>query len=97
MRMAASAVSRTRGQVVNIASGEEVSINRLVRELMELLGLQPEILHEEGRPGDVRRHCGATARARELLGFTPATDLRTGLAETVDWYRTSLPTSPLPT
>ncbi|MGZ8476120.1 MAG: NAD-dependent epimerase/dehydratase family protein, partial [Candidatus Limnocylindria bacterium] len=66
---------RTRGQIINIASGEEVSINRLVRELMELLGVEPQILHEEGRPGDVRRHCGATARARELLGFTPSTDL----------------------
>ena len=81
---------RTRGQVINIASGEEVSINRLVRELMELLGVEPQILHEQGRPGDVRRHCGATARARELLGFTPATDLRSGLAETVEWYRSSL-------
>ncbi len=81
---------RTRGKVINIASGEEVSINRLVRELTELLGVEPEIVHEEARPGDVRRHCGATARARELLGFTPATDLRTGLAETVEWYRTSL-------
>ena len=80
---------RTRGVVINIASGEEVSINRLVRELMELLGVGPKILHEDPRPGDVRRHCGATARARDLLGFTPSTDLRTGLAETVEWYRTS--------
>ena len=89
---------RTRGQVINIASGEEVSINRLVAEVLALLGVESEIVHEEGRPGDVRRHCGATARARELLGFTPATDLRTGLAETVEWYRSSLAaSSPHPT
>ncbi|MCA1587781.1 MAG: GDP-mannose 4,6-dehydratase [Chloroflexi bacterium] len=81
---------RTRGRIINIASGEEVTVNRLVGELLELLGVQPPIVHEEARPGDVRRHCGATVRARELLGFTPATDLRTGLAETVEWYRSSL-------
>jgi UDP-glucose 4-epimerase len=77
----------SRGQVINIASGREVSVNQLVRELLSLLGADVEIVHEEARPGDVRRHCGATTRARELLGFTPNTDLREGLAETVEWYR----------
>ena len=80
----------SRGRVINIASGREVSINHLVRELLELLGADVEILHEEARLGDVRRHCGATTRARELLGFTPSTDLHDGLAETVAWYRSSL-------
>ena len=77
----------SRGRVINIASGSEVSVNRLVRELLSLLGADVEVVHEEARPGDVRRHCGATTRARDLLGFTPQTDLREGLAETVEWYR----------
>ncbi len=80
----------TRGQVINVASGREVSVNHLVRELLDLLGADVEIVHEEARPGDVRRHCGATSRARDLLGFTPQTELHEGLAETVEWYRSSL-------
>jgi len=30
-----------------------------------------EIIHDAARPGDVRRACADTRRARELLGFTP--------------------------
>jgi len=80
----------TRGQVVNIASGEEVSVNRLVRELLDALEVDVPIIHEGARPGDVRRHCGATKLAQELIGFEPRTDLRTGLIETVAWYRGTL-------
>lgn len=79
--------TETRGQVVNVASGVEVSMNRLVRELLEALGCDAEIVYDEARPGDVRRHCGGIGRARQLIGFRPITDLRTGLRETVDWYR----------
>lgn len=82
--------TETRGQVVNVASGVEVSMNRLVRELLDALACDAEIIYEEARPGDVRRHCGGIDLARGLIGFTPGTDLRTGLRETVDWYRTVL-------
>lgn len=77
----------TRGEIINVASGVEVSVKQLIAELSSAMGLTPAIVHEEARPGDVRRHCGATALARRLLGVVPATDLRTGLRETVAWYR----------
>src|SRR5688500_6014908 len=53
----------TRGRIVNIASGVEVSMNQLVRELCDALGVDAKIVHAEPRPGDVRRHCGATELA----------------------------------
>lgn len=80
----------TRGRVLNIASGEEVSINRLVRELLRVLDSDVPVVHEAPRPGDVRRHCGSTDLARELIDYRPTTELRTGLAETVAWYRSVL-------
>jgi UDP-glucose 4-epimerase len=81
----------TRGQVINVASGHETSVNVLVRELLAALKCDVPVVHEAARPGDVRRHCGATELARELIGFTPGTDLRSGLVETVAWYRKTLP------
>ena len=77
----------TRGRVVNIASGIEVSMNRLVRELLAALDCDADVVHEETRPGDVRRHCGSIDLARELIGFEPTTELDAGLRETVAWYR----------
>ena len=75
-----------RGRVVNVASGREVSVNELVRIMLELLGSDVDVVHVEARPGDVRRHLASIELARELIGFEPVTSLRDGLAETVAWY-----------
>jgi len=77
----------TRGRVVNVASGREVSVNELVARLLSELGVDVPVRHDEPRLGDVRRHQGSVALARELTGFQPAWTLDDGLAETVRWYR----------
>jgi UDP-glucose 4-epimerase len=76
----------TRGRVVNVASGREVSVNELVRLLLDALGSDVPVNHVEPRPGDVRRHWASIDLARELFGYEPRTTLRDGLAETVAWY-----------
>lgn len=80
----------TRGQVVNIATGQELSINRLVREILGILDADVPIVYEAPRPGDVRRHCGAIGLTRKLIGFQPHITLNDGLIETVAWYRQKL-------
>jgi UDP-glucose 4-epimerase len=77
----------TRGRVVNVASGREVSVNELVARLLSELGVDVPVRHVEPRLGDVRRHQGSVALGRELTGFHPAWTLDDGLAETVRWYR----------
>jgi UDP-glucose 4-epimerase len=81
----------TRGRVVNVASGRETTINVLVKELRNALGVEIPVTHEPPRPGDVRRHCGGIDLARELIGYAPQTTLQDGLKETVAWYQESLP------
>jgi UDP-glucose 4-epimerase len=77
----------TRGRIINVASGQETSVNTLVRELLAELDCDRPVVHEAARPGDVRRHCGAIELARQLTSYEPRTTLREGLAETVAWYR----------
>ena len=76
-----------KGQVVNIGSGVELSVNDLVACLLQILG-KPDhpVRHGPDRPGDVRRHMAGTQRVEELLNFRPATKLADGMAETVAWY-----------
>ncbi|HSK92565.1 MAG TPA: NAD-dependent epimerase/dehydratase family protein [Candidatus Angelobacter sp.] len=76
----------TRGRVVNVASGREVSVNELVKLMLELLGADVEVRHVAPRPGDVRRHLASIDLARELIGYEPGTSLREGMAETIAWY-----------
>ncbi len=78
---------QTRGRVVNVCSGREVSINDLVASLLAAVGSSVEVAHGKPRPGDVRRHCGSPALCQQLTGFRPSGSLDAGLAVTVQWYR----------
>jgi len=77
----------TRGLVVNIGSGRELSINELVRLILEQLEVSVPVVHTDPRPGDVRRHLAATDRARSVLGFEALVPIAEGLAATLAWYR----------
>jgi len=82
---------QSRGKVLNIATGKEITINDLVAKLLEILG-KPDhpVVHVEERIGDVRRHCGGIDRARDLIGFSPSVMPEEGLLETTLWYRKRL-------
>lgn len=75
-----------RGQALNLASGREISIAEVIRGICQYFNYRGEIEYREGRPADVRRHCGDIRRAREILGFEPAVSFAEGLRKTLDWY-----------
>jgi dTDP-glucose 4,6-dehydratase len=76
------------GEVINVATGEDVSVSRIADLVLGVLG-KPSTLKEfvEERPGQVRRHVGSTEKAERLLGWRARTPLEEGLARTVAWYR----------
>jgi nucleoside-diphosphate-sugar epimerase len=78
------------GQVINIANGERISLNKLLKQLKDLTG-KPNAAAQylEARSGDVRHSLADITRAREFLGFEPKVDLRTGLKRTLDWWKNS--------
>jgi UDP-glucose 4-epimerase len=78
---------RTRGRVVNVASGVEVSIVDLVAGLLRAVEADVPVVHGPPRPGDVRRHCGSPGVLETLTGFRPRRSLERGIPETVAWYR----------
>lgn len=85
-----------RGEVYNIAVGGRISLNELYATLRDLLlerhprlSIAPPV-NGEFRPGDVRHSQADIAKARRLLGFAPAHDLRSGLREALPWYEARL-------
>jgi UDP-glucose 4-epimerase len=76
-----------RGEVANLGSGVETSIRTIVETICDLMGWQGGIEHDPARDADVRRHCADTTKAEKYLGPLATTDLRDGLAHTIDWYR----------
>jgi len=77
---------KTRGKILNIASGKETKIMDLIKEIMRLLDCKKKIKFEAPRKGDVRRHCADISLAKRLINFKPRISLREGLKETVKCY-----------
>lgn len=76
------------GTVVNIASGAPVAVDALLDLLGELVdGRTPVVEQQPGRPGERHDAVGCVGTAQEVLGWTPSTDLPTGLAAQVRWQR----------
>lgn len=74
---------------VNIGSGQPTSVLEVAERLRTLLKSDSEIrVSGEFRSGDIR-HCYAElSRARELLGFVPATTFDEGLRQFAVWVLT---------
>ncbi|MFE6762180.1 dTDP-glucose 4,6-dehydratase [Streptomyces sp. NPDC057689] len=77
------------GEVYNIGGGTELSNKELTRLLLEACDADwdTDVVHVEDRKGHDRRYSVDCAKIREELGYVPRKDFRTGLAETVRWYR----------
>ena len=61
-------------------------IVRLLRERgVTVPGAFNEPLTDAARPGDIRTNILDVRRAKEVLGFEAAYDIRAGLADTIDW------------
>ena len=73
--------------VLNVGSGEAVSINELYREVATCAGRGDAPAHGPARAGDVRHSRASIAEIRARLGFEPQVQRSAGLARTVDWYR----------
>jgi nucleoside-diphosphate-sugar epimerase len=71
------------GRVMNIASGQGVSVNDVVRILTELTGATVAPRYESPQPGDIRESVADITLARDLLGFEPVVSLREGLARLI--------------
>jgi UDP-glucose 4-epimerase len=75
------------GQTINIGSGREVSVNELAQKMARAVGLKRlAIIHDEERPGDVRRLFADSSRAKALCGFEPRVGIEEGLVKLRDWY-----------
>jgi UDP-glucose 4-epimerase len=75
------------GGVFNIASGKRISINELANEIMEIVDIRLETIHDKPREGDIKHSLGGISKARDKLGYEPKWDLEEGLKETIEYFK----------
>lgn len=74
------------GRPVNIACGQRISLNELLRELETILSKKATPVYQPPRAGDVKHSLADIERAKEYLGFKPVVTSLEGLKKTVDWF-----------
>ncbi len=92
--LAASTSNKLTGQVVNVACGERISLNLLLRTIGEQAGVKLEASYEPARQGDVRDSLADIGIARELLGYEPRVKAPEGIARTIAAFRTLASATP---
>jgi UDP-glucose 4-epimerase len=77
------AMERASGQIVNIGTGRETSVNDIYRMLADTVGFVEEPRYEPQPPGELRRIALDNERARSVLDWQPTTELDAGLGNVV--------------
>jgi len=85
--MLAIQADRTQGQAVNLACGDQVSVNQVIAAINRILGKNVRANHVDQRPGDVRHSCADITRVTRLLGFAPQVTFEEGLRRAIAYYR----------
>lgn len=73
-------------EVVNIASGQEISIRDLVYRIASLTGFRGRIVFDASKGGGDPRRIASDEKAERLIGFRPRYSLEEGLKRTIEWY-----------
>lgn len=76
-----------KSEPVNIGAGLEISIRELAEIIVQVTGFQGNIIWDKTKPDGQPRRMLDTDKAAKEFGFKAKTDLRTGLAKTVEWYK----------
>jgi GDP-L-fucose synthase len=72
---------------VNLGTGREITIARLVELTAGLMGFDGEVRWDTSKPDGQPRRGLDTSRAKERFGFVAVTDFETGLKNTIAWFR----------
>ena len=76
---AAGTAAGVDGQIINVGSGEETSINELITQIGAIVKAKPHVLYNREAAGGIARLVADLTKARHLLRFKPRVRLETGL------------------
>ena len=75
---------------VNIGNPDEFTVAELAEIVLGMTGSKSSIVHEPVPIDDPARRRPDISLAERELGWSPSTDLRTGIASTVEWFASAL-------
>ncbi len=79
-------IERKLSNTFNIGTGIETSVNELYQEILKAGNFEIQANYGPQRAGDQERSVITSARARDLLDWSPKLDLASGLQDTYRWF-----------
>jgi len=78
------------GEIFNLGRGTMVSVNNVVKMLIETSEVDNvKIVYEPPKLGDLSNTHADITKARKILGFNPRVQLKEGLKRFIEWYKLS--------
>jgi len=84
-------VTSHESRAFNVATSSEMSVLELAEAVGRTIGRKPEIRFADPRAGELARSSLDTAKARRVLGWSPAHAFADGLGQLVEWFRGGCP------
>jgi GDP-L-fucose synthase len=72
--------------VLNVGIGIDYSINQFYQTALDSLGVSAVLRHDLTKPEGMQSKLMDSTVARESFGWSPKTDLNTGIAKTYQWF-----------
>jgi len=72
---------------VNLSSGQEISIKKLVSIILKLMNADLDVNWQTEKPNGQPRRCVSIEKAKKEIGFQPKTFLEDGLKKTINGYQ----------
>jgi len=86
----AARAKHTKGEVVNIACGQAVTVNDIIAMINKCVGKNVKPIYAPVRAGDVKHSLADITLAKKLIGFKPIVPFKQGLEKAITWYRDNL-------
>ncbi|SHG37275.1 SDR family oxidoreductase [Halobaculum gomorrense] len=75
------------GEVLNIGSSDNISIQMLAETVRDQLAPGLEIVYESAREADAEHTHASVQKAGELIGYEPSRTIAEGVGEFIEWYQ----------
>jgi len=73
--------------IFNVGTGRETSVNELFVAIRDDIDPRLEMRYRGAQPGEQKRSVLDYSHTASVLGWTPLTDVHSGLRSTVEWFR----------
>jgi GDP-L-fucose synthase len=77
-------------ELVNVGLGESISVDGLVKKVIEASGKNLRIEYDISKPTIKTKLCLDSSRAKDIFGWEPRVSLDEGIKKTIEWYRRNI-------